>query len=87
MNIIDFMSGATTLGFIVAGLFFLRFWKRAGDRFFLAFGLAFWLMAANQIGFSMFGSAQESAAIYLLRVIGYGLIIAAIVGKNIAIRK
>lgn len=84
MNLIDFLSGAITLGFAVTGLFFLRFWKRAGDRLFLAFALAFWLMAASQLGYSVLGQEHEHAALlYLLRVAAYALIIAAIVGKNV----
>jgi predicted permease len=85
MNIVDFMSGAVFFGFLIAGIFFLRFWKRTRDRLFLAFALAFWLMAANQFGYSVMDMENENSGyLYLLRVIGYGLILAAIIGKNIA---
>jgi hypothetical protein len=43
-----FLSGAITMGCATAGLFFLRFWKRTRDRLFIAFALAFWLLAIGQ---------------------------------------
>jgi hypothetical protein len=33
--LIDFLSGAVTMGFVIAGLFFLRFWKRTRERLFI----------------------------------------------------
>lgn len=84
MNPVDFLSGAVTFAYVLAGLFFLRFWRRTGDMLFVAFAVAFGLMAANQVGFSLYGSQAESAGwIYLLRVAAYVLIIIAIVGKNL----
>ena len=38
---IEYLAGAVTLGFAVAALFFLRFWRRTGDRLFMAFAAAF----------------------------------------------
>ena len=48
MTIYDFLSGAVTMGFVLAGLFFLRFWRRTHDGLFLAFALAFWLLGLTQ---------------------------------------
>jgi hypothetical protein len=31
MMLLNFLSGALTMGFLIAGLFFLRFWKRTRD--------------------------------------------------------
>ena len=39
--IVAFVGGVLTAGFTVAALFFLRFWKRTGDRLFLTFAGAF----------------------------------------------
>ena len=44
----EFMSGLIVAGFLISGLFFLRFWKRTRDSLFVAFALAFWLLALNQ---------------------------------------
>ena len=82
---IEFMSGALTLGFVVAGLFFLRFWRRTRDRLFLAFAIAFALLALNQGLAQWLGAADERVGYtYLLRVIGFVLILAAIVDKNVS---
>jgi hypothetical protein len=80
----DFVSGLITMGFIVAGLFFLRFWTRTRDGLFGAFALAFWLLAANQ-GIVAFLAIprEEQSWIYLLRLAAFCLIIAAILFKNV----
>jgi len=82
--VIEFLSGAVTLGFLVAALFFLRFWRKTSDRFFLAFGLAFALLALNQALAQWIGAADERVGYtYLLRVLGFLLILGAIVDKNV----
>ena len=45
--LIDFLSGAVTMGFVIAGLFFLRFWKRTREGLFIAFAFAFWLLGLD----------------------------------------
>jgi len=81
---IEFLAGAVTLGYLVAAGFFLRFWKKTGDRFFLAFGAAFVLFALNQFLVAALAVVSEPASvIYALRVLGFLLIIAAIVDKNV----
>lgn len=85
---IEFLSGAVTLGFLVAGAFFLRFWSRTRDRLFLAFAIAFFLLALNQSLAAWLGAADERVGYtYLLRVIGFVLILFAIVDKNISRRR
>ena len=80
---IEFLSGAVTLGFLIAAVFFLRFWRRTRDRFFLAFAAAFLLLAANQALAQWLGAADERVMYtYLLRVFGFVIILAAIVDKN-----
>jgi peptidoglycan/LPS O-acetylase OafA/YrhL len=83
--VIEFMSGALTLGFVLAALFFLRFWRRTRDRLFLAFAIAFALLALNQALAQWLGAADERVGYtYLLRVVGFVLILAAIVDKNVS---
>jgi hypothetical protein len=80
---IEFLSGAVTLGFLIAAVFFLRFWRRTRDRFVLAFAAAFLLLAANQALAQWLGAADERVMYtYLLRVLGFVIILAAIVDKN-----
>lgn len=81
---IDFLSGAVTLGYLVAAAFFLCFWRKTADRLFLAFAAAFALFALNQaLSFALTVVSEPWSAIYALRVIGFILILAAIVDKNV----
>ena len=79
-----FMSGALTMSFLVGALFFLKFYRKTADRLFLAFSIAFSLMALNQALAQYIGSADERVGYtYLLRVLGFILILAAIIDKNV----
>lgn len=81
---IEFLSGAVTFGYLVAAGFFLRFWRKTADRFFLAFGAAFVLFALNQFLITALAVVKEpTSLVYALRVLGFLLIIAAIVDKNV----
>ena len=78
-----FLMGANTLGFVVAGLFFLRFWRRTSDLLFATFSVAFVLLAANQAIVALSGIPREDQSwVYLLRLMAFSLLIAAIIGKN-----
>src|SRR6185503_8184794 len=43
-GMIEFLSGAITMGYLAAGGFFARFWRKTADRLFLVFALAFVLL-------------------------------------------
>ena len=81
--LLDFVSGAVVMGFWLAGLFFLRFWKRTRDELFLAFTLAFWLLGLGQalLAFSEV-PVEERSWLYLIRLTAFMLILAAIWRKN-----
>jgi hypothetical protein len=81
---LNFASGLVTMGYAVAGLFFLRFFVVTGDRLFASFAVAFWLLATNQALVSIFSIENEAtSAIYLLRLIAFVFMILAIVSKNL----
>jgi len=83
--LVDFLAGAVTLGFFVAAGFFLRFWRRTRDRLFLAFAAAFMLLALNQVFAAFLGASDERTPYtYVLRVLGFVLILYAIVDKNLS---
>jgi hypothetical protein len=85
---IEFLFGAVTMGFLVAAGFFARFWRDTGDRLFVAFAVAFALLALNQALAQWLGAADERVAYtYLLRVLGFVLILAAIIDKNLTARR
>jgi peptidoglycan/LPS O-acetylase OafA/YrhL len=86
--LVNYLGGAVTLGYLVAGMFFLRFWRKTGDRLFLAFAVAFALLAVNQFFSTFIAAGDENVAYaYVLRVLGFILILAAIVDKNLSARR
>ena len=80
----DFLTGVTTVGFLIAAVFFFRFWKTTRDWFFAILGIAFILFAANQAGGALLEVPREEQSwLYVLRLIGFALLLVAIVLKNI----
>ena len=78
-----FLSGAVVAGFMLAGLFFLRFWKRTRDGLFLAFAAAFFLLGLGQSLLALADVPDEERSwLYLVRLTAFALILAAIIRKN-----
>jgi hypothetical protein len=77
------LIGATAMAALTAAVFFLRFWTRSRDPLFLLFSIAFGIDAVMRfvLGFSAH-SAEDEPFYYLPRLITFGLIIVAIVYKN-----
>jgi uncharacterized membrane protein HdeD (DUF308 family) len=79
-----FLIGVIATTSVVAGLFFLRFWKRTQDPLFLAFGIAFLIEGINRVRFlSLADPAEGEPSIYLIRLLAYLLIAGAIIHKNL----
>jgi hypothetical protein len=80
----NFLAGMTTMGFLVAAVFFVRFWWRTRDGLFATFGAAFLLLALNQavVALALLPREEQPYA-YLLRLLAFGLLIVAIVRKNV----
>ena len=79
----DVLVGGIATASIAAGLFFFRFWRTTRDRFFLFFALSFWIEGTNRLVlWHWVGVNEDAAGYYLIRIVAYGLIIAAIVDKN-----
>jgi hypothetical protein len=76
-------AGALTMGYLVAGLFFLRFWRDVRDRLFLLFAVAFGLLAIQRVLLALVADTPEAALpLYGLRLFAFLIIIVAIVDKN-----
>lgn len=83
MTLYDFLSGFVACGFVVAGLFFLRFWTRTRDALFLWFALAFWLLGLGQSLLALANiSVEERSYVYLIRLTAFMVILFAIFRKN-----
>ena len=77
------LSGAIAVASLLAALFFLRFWHNTRDRFFLYFALSFLLEGINRIALGLLVHiTEDNPLFYTVRVVAYGLIVAAIWQKN-----
>jgi len=80
---IDFLYGATAMGCVFVGLFFMRFWRESLDRLFLMFALGFWILALNYAVLGTVSFADEYRVyVFLVRLLAFCLIIYGIVDKN-----
>ena len=78
-----FLSGMMTLGYVVAAAFFLRFWRASRDRLFLAFAVAFALLAVQRVGLTIaFEANRGTELMYLARLLAFSILLWAIWDKN-----
>ncbi|MBC7836102.1 MAG: hypothetical protein H7Y88_13535 [Phycisphaerales bacterium] len=90
----QFMLGALVMASAVIGLWFLRSWRRSGERLFLVFAVAFWLLAVNWAMLAFWrvpgdldggdGTASDESRVvmYVIRLAAFLCIIAGVVLKN-----
>lgn len=83
------LAGALTMGFVIAGLFFLRFWRQTRDRLFALFALSFFVMALNRLVLSILWAHSPGGVrgpwhdrMYWVRLVAFLLILLAILDKN-----
>jgi hypothetical protein len=80
---IPFLNGALSAASLVAGLFFLRFWRSSGERLFIFFALAFWLFALHWGVLGIVNPPSETRHYtYLLRLLAFLMIVFGIVDHN-----
>jgi len=81
---IQFLAGAVTLAYVIAAVHFFHFWHKTSDRLFVSFAVAFLLFALNQFIISVLWAADErNSYAYILRILGFVIILFAILDKNI----
>ena len=79
----EFLLGFTAFGCLTIGVFFARFWRASGDRFFALMALAFAIFAVNRFALSFLEEDSEARPlIYSVRLIAFLVIIVAIVDKD-----
>lgn len=82
------LSSALATLYAVAGLFFLRFRTRTGDRLFAWFATAFFLLSAQRFALIVAREWGESTLwLYGLRLVAFVLILVAIVEKNRSVQR
>lgn len=77
-----FLAGAVAFGYAVGALFFLRFWFRTGDRLFVAFAVAFALLALGKIPVALAADAGNDSRYFVVRLIAFCILALAILDKN-----
>jgi hypothetical protein len=80
--LIGAVMGALTMGFAVAGIFFLRFWRETKDRLFGFFALAFFVLAVSRIGLALHPQDGRGDYLYWVRFVAFAIILLAILDKN-----
>jgi H+/Cl- antiporter ClcA len=79
----DFLAGAIVMGFAVAALIFLKFWRRTREGLFLAFAGSFLLLGIAQALLTLGGiPTEERSFVYLLRLAAFLLILGALWWQN-----
>lgn len=80
---IEFLHGATSMGSLVAALYFFRFWRTTRDRLFVLFGIAFTLLALNRAALAFsHPSAESTPYFFVARLAAFVLIAFAVIDKN-----
>ena len=77
------LLGGIAMACLIIGMFFLRFWRNTGDRFFLFFAISFGLEGINRALLGIYQTSSENEPLfYLIRLLSFVLIIVAIIDKN-----
>ena len=78
------LLGAIAMASVVAGLFFLRFWRDTGDRLFLYFAISFLIEGVNRAALGLSDNPDEGRPFfYFVRLLSFTLILLAIIQKNL----
>ena len=82
-----FASGALTMGYAAAALFFARFWRRSGVALFGWFAVAFVLLAVQRVMLVLIVETPGAMPwSYTVRLLAFVLILVGIVAQNRASR-
>lgn len=76
------LDGAVSVTSVLAALFFLQFWRRTGDRFFMLFSIAFAIYSISQFVLRLANVSEFEPFYYLPRLLTFALIVLAVVNKN-----
>ena len=83
VSMVLFLGGMLAMGYLVAALFFLRYWRRTRERLFGAFAIALLLLALQRVLLAAdLAIVEDRTWYYVLRLAAFVLILLAIVDKN-----
>lgn len=79
----QFLYGAVVMGFAVASLLFLSYWRRTQQRLFLTFAASFFLLGVNYLWLAVTQiPVEERSPLFLIRLLAFALLIVGIVQSN-----
>jgi hypothetical protein len=80
---LEFISGAIFMACLTVALFFMRFFAKTRDRFFLLFATAFCILAFERfiVVYNAIASEGQSL-VYAIRLTAFALILIAVFDKN-----
>lgn len=82
-----FLLGVISLSSLIAGLFFLKFWRSTHDELFRTFSFSFFIEGLNRAVLLFVQHPNEgNPGVYLVRLLAFLLILIAIVRKNVSFR-
>lgn len=82
------VSGALVMAYLIAGLFFLKFYRSTRDRLFLLFAWSFWILSSQRFALALTTrEAEDSVVIYAVRLLAFLIILWAIIDKNISTKR
>jgi uncharacterized membrane protein len=80
---IPVLNGATVMACTVAALFFLRFFRRTGERLFARFAASFGLLGLHWLALALTAPDYEfRPLLYVIRLLAFVVILFAIAEKN-----
>lgn len=90
MNLGSFFAGIAMCAFLASAIFFLKFWRASGDKFFLYFSVACGLLAFERVLLLILlpdihigaHTPESQAWVYLVRLAAFLVIIGAVIERN-----
>ena len=87
VTLVLFLGGMLAMGYLIAGVFFLRYWRRTRERLFASFAIALFILALQRVLLAAnLAIIEDDTWYYGLRLLAFVLILWAIVDKNRADR-
>jgi hypothetical protein len=78
----QFLLGAIVACCLFAGLFFVRFYRKAHDRLLLIFAISFWVLALNWSFLAFTSPKEDRVLLYAMRLLAFLFILVGILDKN-----
>jgi Family of unknown function (DUF5985) len=82
LTVNQFLFGAIVISCLIIGLFFLRFYRRTGDRLLAIFAISFWVLAVNWVALAFTNPQEDRVLLYVVRLLAFLFILVGILDKN-----